>query len=238
MDRLQFTFEVKSATDGKTNLVCVTAITTKDGRTFSIPEDFQVATYHTELTKTEAYAKIKNTFKKRHQSRKIWIGLSKELYIIYLDEEENLQFNNYYLEEILKNKSPAAAEASTDQTMIKLLEKLLQDKQKDSESINLGKLAKDFMIEKFTGKNANAHQWINEFEKECTRFKITENKKKIEILNFFLEKACKDWYTCMLLKFAVESEWETWKKNFCETFANKGLQLDMLILSDIKQVLY
>lgn len=178
MDKLQFTFEVKSATDGKTNLVCLTSIATQDGRTFKIQEEFQEANYHTELIKTEAYAKIKNTLKKRHQSRKIWISVSKELSTTYLDEEDNLQFNDYFLEEVTDEKTPAAAGTSTDQSMVKLLEKLLDEKQKDSEMKSLGKLAKDFMIEKFTSKNSNAHQWINEFEKECERFKITENKKK------------------------------------------------------------
>lgn len=222
MDKLQFDFQVKSATDGKTNIICLTSIVTQDGRTFRIPEELQMATHHTELIKTQAYSKIKNTLKKRHQSRKIWISLSKELSTTYLDEEQNLQFNDYFLEEIIEDKTPTTTETSTDRSMIKLLEKLLEDKQKESEIQNLGKLAKDFMIDKFTGKNSNANQWIDEFEKECDRFKITEGKKKIEILKFFLEKACKDWYTCMLLKFTVESEWEMWKKNFCETFANKG----------------
>ncbi|GBP39190.1 hypothetical protein EVAR_26976_1 [Eumeta japonica] len=31
-----------------------------------------------------------------------------------------------------------------------------------------------------------------------------------------------DWYYCMLIKFTVESEWNKWEKNFCDTFANKG----------------
>ncbi|XP_039313478.1 uncharacterized protein LOC120359566 [Solenopsis invicta] len=78
------------------------------------------------------------------------------------------------------------------------------------------------MIEKFDGKNSNANQWINEFQKECERCMIEEDRKKIEILKFFLEKSSADWYSCMILKFTVESDWSEWKKNFYETFGNKG----------------
>lgn len=222
MEKLRFDFAVKSASDGKTNVMCLISIGTPDGRTFNIPDEYQPTSLHTELTKTQSFGKIKNTLKKRHQSRNIWIGLSDELSKVYLDEDENLQFNDFFLEEIVENKTPVTAETSANQSMINLLEKLLEEKQKDSEIQNLGKLANDFMIVKFTGKNLNAYQWINDFEKECERFRITQDKRKIEILRFFLEKTSENWYSCMLIKFTVESEWEKWKKNFCETFANKG----------------
>lgn len=78
------------------------------------------------------------------------------------------------------------------------------------------------MIDKFNENNTNANQWINQFEKECKRCVINEDKKKIEILKFFLEKCSADWYSCMILKYSIESEWNNWKKNFIETFGNKG----------------
>lgn len=40
---------------------------------------------------------------------------------------------------------------SSGQTLEKLLKKLHDGKEKESETQNLGKIAKDFMIEKFTG---------------------------------------------------------------------------------------
>lgn len=54
------------------------------------------------------------------------------------------------------------------------------------------------------------------------QFHIEEDKKKIEILKNFLEHSSMDWYSCMLMKFTVESKWDKWEKNFCDTFANKG----------------
>ncbi|CAB0035840.1 unnamed protein product [Trichogramma brassicae] len=36
------------------------------------------------------------------------------------------------------------------------------------------------------------------------------------------EKAAKDWYSCMILKHTVNSEWTIWKCDFNETFGGKG----------------
>jgi len=222
MEKLRFDFTIRGTADGKSNILCLTSIGTTDGRFFGFSEEHQPVNLHTELIKTQAFAKVKNSLKKRHQSRKIWIGLSEALTKVYLDEEENLQFGDYYLEEIIEKKTTASEPSASDETMKKILEKLMEDRQQKSEIKNLGKMAKDFMLEKFTGKTSNAYQWINEFEKECERFEINEDRKKIEIFKFFLEKACLDWYSCMLIKLTVHSGWEEWKKNFCETFANKG----------------
>ena len=109
-----------------------------------------------------------------------------------------------------------------EQPLVKLLEKLLEKSQEKSQEKNLGKLAKEFTIEKFGGKNSKANQWINNFEKECARFEITIDEKKIEILKSFIEKGAVDWYSCALLKLTIETEWEEWKTNFCNTFDSKG----------------
>ena len=77
-----------------------------------------------------------------------------------------------------------------------------------------------FVFEKYDGKTANAHQWLEIFEKECSRFEITDDKDKIEIFRLFLEKSCVDWYNSMMLRLTMESEWSDWKKkllhNLCK----------------------
>lgn len=222
MEKLRFDFTVKQTTDGKTNIICITSIATPNGQVFEIPAEYQPANLHQEITSTPNYTKIKKTLVKRHQSRKIWITLTEKISQIYMDEEQNLQFNDCYLEEILEKTSAESIPSGSNQKLEKLLERLLEDKVTKSETQNLGKIAKEFMIEKFTGRNSNAYQWIKEFNKECERFQISEDRKKIEILKNFLEYASVDWYNCMLMKLTVESEWDRWEKNFCETFANKG----------------
>jgi len=141
---------------------------------------------------------------------------------IYLDEDKNLQFNDIYLEEITeKTKIVEPSISETNQALEKLLEKLLDNKQSKSEVQNLGTITKDFMIDKFSGRSSNANQWMEIFNKECGRFQINDDKKKIEILKHFLECSGTEWYSCMLIKHTIESEWDTWEKNVCNTFANK-----------------
>lgn len=174
--------------------------------------------HHTEIMKTTAYAKVKNSRTKRGHTRKIWINLTKELVDIYLDEGRNLQFNNKYLEEINASENADVRTNASEQSLIQLLEKLLEKSQEK----NIGRIGREFTIEKFNGKNPNANQWITDFEKECERFNITKNEEKIEILKSFMEKGAVEWYSCTLLKLIIETDWEEWKKNFCTTVANKG----------------
>lgn len=222
MERLRFEFMLKASDDGKSNVLCLISLGTPDGRSFAIPEDLQPTNLHKELITSEIYRRVKTTLKKRNQFRKVWITLTENLAKDYLDEENNLLFDNYYLEDITEEETDKNISSTSGETIKKLLEKVLENKQQKSEIQNLSKIAKDFMIDKFDEKNSNATQWINDFEKECERCLIEEDRKKIEILKFFLEKSSVDWYSCMIFKFTVESEWIKWKENFCETYGNKG----------------
>lgn len=227
MEKLRFDFVVKASVDGKSNCICIASISTPKGQIFGIPEEFQPASLHQVITKTPNYAKVKKTLNKRHQIRRIWITLTDEISKIYLDDEQNLQFNDFYLEEILEESKEVKVESipsCSNETLEKMLEKLLEDKQTKSKNLNLGKISKDFMIEKFTAKNANAYQWIMDFNKECKRFQINKDNEKIKILKHFMEYASADWYSSMLIKLTVDSKWDKWEKLFCETFVNKGWQ--------------
>lgn len=181
MDKLRFDFKMRGASDGKTNILCLTSIGTPDGRLFAIPDEYQPTSFHKELITTQVFGRIKNTLKKRNQFRKIWMTLTENISKVYLDEEKNLLFENYYLEEIIEEEITKVKTSDPDETIKKLLEKNLENKQHQSEVQNLNKMAKDFMIDKFDGKNSNANQWINEFQKECERCMIEEDRKKIEI---------------------------------------------------------
>lgn len=207
MEKLRFTFAVLAASDGKTNLICITAIETPDGCEYDVPDEFKNANKHTAITSLEIYAKIKNSLKKRHQTRKIWIPLTDELRKIYLDEGENVQFGNQYLDEIPVETKPSNNSSNNSA---------------ESKHKNLIKTAEKFVLDKFSGRTSNVNQWISEFEAECDRFEIIQDARKIEILKHLLEKQCLDWYTSMIIKFTIKSEWSVWKNNFCETYGNKG----------------
>ncbi|ESN94358.1 hypothetical protein HELRODRAFT_164187 [Helobdella robusta] len=220
MDQLRLEFAVLPASDGKSNIYCVTSITTRDEKVFAIPEELQSASFHKELIKTAAYNKIKNSLKKRHQTRKIWITMTNELSNVYIDEDGNLQFGDQYLEEIEQKKASGNLVKNTD-SLEKLFTKFIESSQ-DLKKQNLKYIAEKFIIERFTSKNTNPSQWIDVFEKECLRFDITEDEKKIEILRLFMDKSCADWYSSMIIKLTLNSEWSIWKNKFCESFANQG----------------
>lgn len=231
MDKLKFEFTMKSSVDGKSNIICITSIETPDNRVFNMPTQFQPAYLHTELTNLPAFSKIKNSLLKRHQIRRIWINLTQEIAREYLDEEDNVQFKEYFLEEITEpNNLPSATAGTSEEPLVKILEKMVELQQR-KDNISTTKLAEHFRIEKFTNKNSNAHQWITEFETECERLEIVHDEKKIEILKLFLEKSCIDWYQSMVIKHSLEAEWNRWKKGFIESFANKGWSLTRYALA-------
>lgn len=220
MEKLKFVFSILPSSDGKSNVYGVTSISTSEDKIYAIPEERQGISHHKELMKTAAFNKVKNSIKKRYQTRKVWITMTEELRPIYLDEEDNLQFEDQYLEEIEQEQTATAQNRETG-VFEKMFEKLLQNTQ-DSKQQNLKHIAEKFIIEKFTTKNMNANQWIDTFEKECLRFDVIDEGKKIEILRLFLDKSCIDWYNSMMIKLTMDSEWKIWKTKFCESFANKG----------------
>ena len=71
---------------------------------FAIPEDVRTINNHKELIKTPNFAKVKNTLKRRHQTRKVWIKVEGALKDTYIDEDENIQFMDQYSEEIVKEQ--------------------------------------------------------------------------------------------------------------------------------------
>ncbi|GBP53323.1 Retrovirus-related Pol polyprotein from transposon 297 [Eumeta japonica] len=192
MEKLRFTFAVLAASDGKTNLICITSIETPDGCVYDVPDE-KNANKHTGITSLEVYAKIKNSLKKRHQTRKIWIPLTDQLRKIYLDAGENVQFDDQYLDEITQD-----TKSSNNNSKL------------DPEHKNFVKIADKFLLEKFSGRTSNVNQWIEEFETECERFEILQDESKIEILKHLLDKQCLDWYTgWSQVKYAYTFRYQT-----------------------------
>lgn len=224
MEKLQFTFKVMAGADNKSNFVAMTSISTIDGKTYLIPEEFQAVANHQDIMKTPAYARVKNSIKKRHQTRNVWITLTKELEAVYLDKDENLIFGDQFLE---LEEEKQITSSNSDQ-LIKILEKLTENQEKNR---NIKKLAEKFVIDKFDARNTNVHQWMEIFEKECERFGITADEEKIEIFRIFLEKNCLDWYGSTMIKLTLRSKWSQWKQNFCDTYEYKGWTASRYALS-------
>lgn len=224
MDKLKFYFVVGSKSDGKTNANFLTSICTENEEVFLMPEELQWMDLHLALQATTAYARVKKTLRRGHQKASIWIPLTEELIRIYLDVGENLIFGDLLLDKKEENLPVAATSKTSRDELTEILRKLVDGKNNNHDITNLNKISQKFLIDKFSNKNtSNANQWINEFESECARFNLNTDKQNIEIFKLLLEKNCSDWYKGMLIKLTIDSDWKKWKKNFIETYANKGL---------------
>lgn len=52
---------------------------------------------------------------------------------------------------------------------------------------------KKIVIDKFTDKQQNAKEWLKQFEKECDRYKVLNENKKVQSLGLFLKESVKEW---------------------------------------------
>lgn len=218
--KLRFEFTILPSKDNKSNLLCISSIATSDNKIYTLPEELQSVSYHKEILKSAALVKVKNSIKKRHQTRRIWITMTEELKKTYIDEDGNMQFENQYLEEVMMENTESIKQTETS-TLEKLFDKIMEKTQPIKQQ-NLKNIADKFVLEKFTSKNTNATQWIEMFERECMRFDVETDENKIEILRLFMDGTCTDWYRSMFIKHTTDSDWLTWKTKFCESFANKG----------------
>lgn len=221
MEKLKFMFQIKPTIDGKSNYMAITSITTQDDKIFLIPEEYQTASLHKHIQTSKTFVTVKNTLKKRHQTRSVWIKTTKEILQTYVDEDGNMVFQDEFLEECTQEKLAITDKKCSNDSLVKILEKLVENQQ-NKEKQSLRKVADRFVIEKFDGKNTSAYQWMEVFEKECARFELIKDEEKIEILRLFLEKSCTDWYSSMMIKLSLHSEWSEWKSSFLQTYANKG----------------
>ncbi|XP_050551237.1 uncharacterized protein LOC118262122 isoform X3 [Spodoptera frugiperda] len=221
MEKLKFTFQIKPTVDGKSNFIAITSIATLDDKVYLVPEEYQAISLHKHIQATKTYVTLKSTLKKRYQTRNVWIKTTEEILKTYVDEAGNMIFQDQFLEEINQEQSPAVSKMTLEDPIVKILEKLVEDKQNE-EKKSKKKLAERFVIEKFSGRNSRACQWMEVFEKECERFNIVKEEEKIEILRLFLDKTCIDWYSSMMIKFGLQSEWSEWKSSFLQTYTSKG----------------
>lgn len=220
MEKLKFEFVVKASEDVKTNIICIPTITDLDGHTFVFPEKLQPVKLHDAIVKTQIFQKVKATLQKRHDRRQVWISMSPETKAVYCDEDGNKQFMGYLLEE---KETPITSTAGiSEEHLTGIMKSFAETKNESSKPFNVGKMAEKFVIQKFSSKITNVSQWMTIFEAECARVGIEEDVKKIEIFRLFLEESSKDWYSSMLIKHTINSEWAIWKQNFSETYADKS----------------
>lgn len=223
MEKWKFEFTVKAAEDPKSNLLCLTSITDVDKHTFVIPVKLQSVHLHEAVLATQTYQKVKSTLQRRHEKRQVWITITPEIEATYMDQDGNMQFQGYFLEETTTgSEQQASTSGISEEALTRILESFAEIKKDTSKTFNLRNVSEKFVVDKFSSKMSNVSQWMTTFESECVRLGIDEDIQKIQVVRLFLEDSCLDWYSSMLIKYTVNSEWSIWKKNFCETYADKG----------------
>ncbi|GBP64705.1 hypothetical protein EVAR_59871_1 [Eumeta japonica] len=147
-----------------------------------------------------------------------------EIKDLYMDQDGNMQYKGYLQEEFIpETKQQTSPSGISEEVLSKILENCTEMKKDMSKPQNIKNLSEKFVKEKFNSKTSCVSQWMVIFEAECVRIGIDSDVNKIEILRLFLEDSCEDWYSSMLIKHTIDSKWATWKQNFCETYADKGL---------------
>lgn len=195
--RLHFVSE--AGPDSRTTVVKVKTIQRLDQpEIFAFPKDKQTNIHHVQLFNNDIVKGVVKSLKSRNKYRKVVVSLNEELQSIYLDSEENMIFNDEYLDEVCET-------IPSSQSQNIPAEKSIRSK------------AKDIVLEKFDGENFNANSWLNQYLQECKRVKISK-PEYAETLRLFLEKSALEWYKSYLREFSLNN-WEPWNNAFLETFA-------------------
>lgn len=186
MEKWKIEFKVRPAEDPKSNIICITSITNAEGQTSLFPDKFQLTHLHEAVVKTPAYPKIKATLQKRHEKRSVWIPISQELKDLYMDQDGNMQYKGYLLEEFTpETKGQTSSTGISEVALSKILENFAEMKKDIPKPRNIKNLSEKFVIEKFNSKTSCVSQWMVIFEAECVRVGIDCDVNKIEILRLF-----------------------------------------------------
>lgn len=190
---------------------------------YVFPGNVQHESLHKELLQMSIIKNACKSMSKEGQFRNIIIILPDEIGKLYMDDQHNFVFRTYYLEEknfIEKDIiAPVKYERDDQNEIMKLCMDLKA--QLAVRELSLADIEKKFILDKFNGKQVNAREWLDQFEKECNRYEVCEEARKIQSLKFFLEDGAKEWYSSNLRKLSI-NKWEEWSRSFLLVYADKS----------------
>lgn len=178
----------------------------EDQTTYKFPKEFRDEKSHQEILALSASKAAIKGMSKSGNFRNIKLTWTPEIKSLYMDKDENFIFKGCLLEEV-NNESintPKNSEIEVD------------------ENINaLHNIEKKFNLEIFYGRDQDASEWINSFEKECIRNNIINHRLKIQALKYFLNGTPKNWYDLNIKKFEHDA-WPEWVSSFLLVFTKRG----------------
>lgn len=123
---------------------------------FQFPPNWQKLDQHTKLSEHPVTKRVISSLQTRNKFQNVTITLTEgDLLEVYLDNEGNVVFNDTCLEEVRVCISPLSSTLETP-----------------SQNKTIHSIAKNFVLEKFDGKNFNAQTWLKLFVAECKRLSI------------------------------------------------------------------
>ncbi|KAF9406816.1 hypothetical protein HW555_012955, partial [Spodoptera exigua] len=74
------------------------------------------------------------TLQERHEERRVWISITSELRDTYTDEDGNMQFKGYLLEESTSKTQQVSTNEMSTETLTKILESFAESKKESKQS--------------------------------------------------------------------------------------------------------
>ena len=190
-----------------------------DNLVYAFPEEHQGEKSHKELSQITLIKSAFKSMSKEGHFRNVNITLSDEIKKLYIDEDNNFIFKDFFLEESTEGSLDSSIRSRIDEDKTDTLNNLdLEIKRKENILLDI---EKKFNLNKFYGIQQNAAEWLKFFEIECERHKIYDSIMKIQIIRFFLEGNSKEWYRSNLKKIS-DNDWSKWTKSFLLIYAKRG----------------
>ncbi len=217
MPKLTFTITSEAAQhDPKTTVPCVKSMQLiAGGPRYVFPPELQGRELHDSIFSTTTGKLAKKAVAIRGTAVTVNINLPADSYEKYVDEDDNPIFRETLLPMWTPPRPRAPVYSSTQSSSPQEDKVPLVQKTRSLVSI-----AKGMVLEKFGLRRLNAASWLDMFESECTRVKLSEDKRW-QIIWLFLEGPVLDWYDSSRQTLDLD-DWESWRDSFLDSFSNKG----------------
>jgi len=156
---------------------------------------------------------------RRGQFRNLKVTLDPDLAKVYLDEDLNVKFGSFHLQEMVVGGETAGPS--------------VESKQADEKKRTLQSITKDMVCEKFGAKGTiqNAKVWLKLFNSECDRLQVKEDQRS-EAMRLFMENSPLEWF---MAEWKITERILGWngQQDFWIVLVNKdGAKLLMLFHTD------
>ena len=180
---------------GGEKIECIESIRKpEDEVCYVFPLEYQARDHHPRLFSLSIVKKATNSLTKVGHYRNIAVTMADATAASYIDTSLNFVFRDIYLEEseIISTRKIKTETEKPNLQIETLLEIFRKQNMHEREGT-------DFAIKQFDGTQ-KAKNWILEYETECEKYEIQNDKKRIKNLKKYLGKTASEWYQTNLLK--------------------------------------